>query len=89
MRYGPTHMDMLHAKDGRLPTMQAIRHWRQKLPRHVHPPQPCIFCGGAEEDAAHMQSPCERSPEVAEVWFAGVEELRGHLPLAEQGLGKD
>ena len=29
--YGPTHMDMLRARYGRLPTMQTIRRWQQKV----------------------------------------------------------
>ena len=33
VRHGPTHQDLLRARDGRLPTMSVMQRWRQKNPR--------------------------------------------------------
>ena len=54
VHHGPTHRNMLRARDGRLSTMQVMRRWRQKLTRVAIPGPPCIFCGGPEEDIGHM-----------------------------------
>ena len=62
VHHGPTHRNMLRARDGRLSTM---RRWRQKLTRVAIPAHPSIFCGGPEEDIGHMRLLCARDAEVA------------------------
>ena len=48
VHHGPTHKDLLRARDGRLPTMQVMQRWRQKVTRTVIPAHPCIFRAGPE-----------------------------------------
>ena len=55
VHHGPTHRDPLRARDGRLPTMQVMRRWRQKITRTVIAALPCIICGGPEEDTGHLR----------------------------------
>ena len=43
VHHGPTHRNMLRARDGRLSTMQVMRRWRRKLTRMAIPAHPCIF----------------------------------------------
>ena len=50
VHHGPTHRNMLRARDGRLSTMQIMRRWRQKLTRMAIPARPCIFCVGMSVD---------------------------------------
>ena len=52
VHHGPTHKNMLPARDGRLSTMQVMRRWRQKLTRVAIPAHPCIFCGGRRRTLA-------------------------------------
>ena len=64
---GPTHRNMLQARDSRLSSMQVMR-WqrqRQKLTCVAIPAHPCIFCGGLEEDIGHRPLLCTREEEVA------------------------
>ena len=46
VHHGPTHRNMLRARDGRLFTMQVMRLWRQELMHVAIPAHSCIFCGG-------------------------------------------
>ena len=55
VHHGATQGDLLEQRDGRLPTMQVMRRWRQKVTRTVIPAHPCIFYGRAEEDTGHMK----------------------------------
>ena len=84
VHHGPTHRGPLRARDGRLPTMQVMRRWRQKVTRTVIPGLPCIFCGGTEEDTGHMHILCERDEAVARFLCANVEEFTADLPLADK-----
>ena len=43
VHHGPRQRDVLRARDGRLPTMQVMRRWWQKVTRTVTPAHPCIF----------------------------------------------
>ena len=65
VHHGPTHRELLRARDGRLPTMQVMRPRRQKVTRAVIPALPCIFCGEPEEDTGHLRILCERDEAVA------------------------
>ena len=82
----PTHRDMLHARDGGLPTMQTMRRWRQKVTRRVNPALPCTFCGAPEEDTGHMRIVCERDEVRARLMCAKVEEFTAFLPLADGAM---
>ena len=64
LHHGPAHRDMLHARDSRLPTMQTMRRWQQKVTGQVFPPFPCIFCGRVERDVARMRITDTRDAEV-------------------------
>ena len=86
VHHGPTHKDLLRARDGRLPTMQVMRRWRQKVTRTVIPALPCIFCGGPEEDTGHMHILCERDKAVARLRCAKVEEFTADLPLVDKAM---
>ena len=86
VHHGPTHRNMLRARDGRLSTMQVMRRWRQKLTRMAIPAHPCIFCGGAEEDIGHMRLLCARDEEVAGLLCRRVEELTAELPLTDTAV---
>ena len=86
MHHGPTHRNMLRARDGRLSTMQVMRRWRQKLTRMAIPAHPCIFCGGPEEDIGHMRLLCARDEEVAGLLCRRVEEFTAELPLTDRAV---
>ena len=84
VHHGPTHRNMLRARDGRLSTMQVMRQWRQKLTRVAIPAHPCIFCGGPEEDIGHMRLLCARDEEVARLLCRRVVEFTAELPLTDR-----
>ena len=86
VHHGPTHRNMLRARDGRLSTMQVMRRWRQKLTRMAIPAHPCIFCGGPEEDIGHMRLLCARDKEVAGLLCRRVEEFTVELPLTDRAV---
>ena len=86
IHHGPTHRNMLRARDGRLSTMQVMRRWRQKLMRMAIPAHPCIFCGGPEEDIGHMRLLCARDEEVAGLLCRHVEEFTAELPLTDRAV---
>ena len=81
VHHGPTHGNLLRARDGRLSTMQVMRRWRQKLTRAAVPAHPFIFCRGPEEDIGHMRLLCARDEEVARLLCGCVEEFTAELPL--------
>ena len=84
VHHGPTHRNMLRARDGRLSTMQVMRRWRQKLTCVAIPAHPCIFCGGPEEDIGHMRLLCTRDEEVARLLCRSVVEFMAELPLTDR-----
>ena len=86
VHHGPTHRDLLRARNGRLPTMQVMRRGRQKITRTVIPVLRCILCGGPEEDTGHMHMLCERDEVVARLLCAKVEEFVADLPLADRAM---
>ena len=86
VHHGPTHRNMLRARDGRLSTMQVMQWWRQRLTRMAIPAHPCIFCGGPEEDIGHMRLLCARDEEVAGLLFRRVEEFTTELPLTDRAV---
>ena len=86
VHHGPTHRNMLRARDGRLSTMQIMRRWRQKLTRVAIPAHPCILCGGPEEDIGHMRLLCARDEEVAGLLCRRVEEFTAELPLTDRAV---
>ena len=86
VQHGPAHRDLLRARDGRLPTMQVMRRWRQKVTRTEIPAHPCIFRGGAEEDTGHMRIMCARDEAVARLLCAKVEDFTADLPLADRAM---
>ena len=86
VHHGPTHQNLLRARDGRLSTMQVMRRWRQKLTCAVIPAHPCILCGGAEEDIGHMRLLCARDEEVARLLCGRVEEFTAALPLTDRAV---
>ena len=86
VHHGPTHRDLLRARDGRLPTMQVMRRWWQKITRTVIPALDCIFCWGPEEDTGHLRILCERDEAVARLLCAKVEEFTADLPLADRAM---
>ena len=86
MQHGPTHWNLLRARDGRLSTMQIMRRWRQKITRTVIPAHPCIFCGGPEADTGHMRLPCARDEAVARLLCGRVEEFSAELPLTDRAM---
>ena len=86
VQHGPTHGNLLRARDGRLSTMQVMRRWRQKLTSTVIPAHPCIFCGGGEEDIGHMRLLCARDEEVARLLCGRVEEFTTELPLMDRAM---
>ena len=86
VHHGPTHTNMLRARDGRLSTMHVMRRWRQKLTRMSIPAHPCIFCGGPEEDIGHMRLLCARDEEVAGLLCRRVEEFTAELPLTDRAV---
>ena len=73
VHHGPTHRDLLRARNGRLPNIQVMRRWRQKITRTVIPALPFIFCGGPEEDTGHLCILCERDEAPARLLCAKVE----------------
>ena len=83
---GPTHRNLLRARDGRLSTMQVMRRWRQKLTRAAIPAQPRIFFGGPEKDSGHMRLLCARDKEVARVLCGRVEEFNAELPVTDRAV---
>ena len=86
VHHGPTHRNMPRARDGRLPTMQVMRRWRQKRTRVAIPAHPCILCGGPEEDIGHMRLLCARDEEVAGLLCRRVVEFTAELPLTDRAV---
>ena len=86
VHHGPTHRNMLRARDGRLSTMQVMRRWRQKLTRVAIPAHPCIVCGQPEEDIGHMRLLCARDEEVARLLCRRVEEFTAERPLTDRAV---
>ena len=86
VHHGPTHRDLLRARDGGLPSMQDMRRWLQKITRTVIPALPCIFRGGPEEVTGHLRILCERDEAVARLLCAKVEEFTADLPLADRAM---
>ena len=87
VHHGPTHGNLLRARDGRLSTMQIMRRWRQKLTRTAIPAHPCIFCGGPGEDIGHMSLLCARDEAVARLLCGSVEEWTAELFLTDRAMG--
>ena len=86
VHHGPTHRNMLRARDGRLSTMQVMRRWRQRLTRMAIPAHPCIFCWGPEEDIGHMRLLCAQDEEVARLLCRRVGEFTAELPLTDRAV---
>ena len=86
VHHGPTHRNVLRARDGCLSTMQSMRRWRQKITRTVIPAHPCVFCGGPEEDIRHMRLLCARDEVVARLLFGRVEEFTSEPPLTDRAM---
>ena len=86
VHHGPTHRNMLRARDGRLSTMQVMRRWRQKVTRVAIPAHPCIFCGQPEEDIGHIRLLCARDEEVAGLRCRSVEEFTVEIPLIDRAV---
>ena len=86
VHHGPTHWNMLRARDGGLSTMQVMRRWRQILTRQAIPAHPCIFCGGPEEDIGHMRLLCTREEEVTRPFCGRVVEFTAELPLLDRAV---
>ena len=86
VHHGPTHRNLLRARDGRLSTMQVMRRWRQKITRTGIPLHPCIFFGGPEEDTSHMRILCARDEPVARLLCERVEEFTAELPVADRAM---
>ena len=86
VHHGPTHRNMLRARDGRLSTMQVMRRWRQKVTRVAIPAHPCIFCGGREEDIGRMRLLCAGDEEVAGLLCSRLEEFTAELPLMDRAV---
>ena len=86
VHHGPTHRNMLRARDGRLSTMQVMRRWRPKLTGVAIPAHPCIFCGGPEEDIGHMRLLCARDEEVARLLCRHVVEFTAELPPTDRAV---
>ena len=86
VHHGPTHRNMLRARDGRLSTMQVMRRCRQKLTRVAIPAHPCIFCWGPEEDIGQMRLLCARDEEVARLLCRRVVEFTAELPLTDRAV---
>ena len=86
VHHGPTHRNLLRARDGRLSTMQVMRWWRQKLTRAAILAHPCILCGGPEEEIGHMRLLCARDEEVARLLCGRVEEFTAELPLTDRAV---
>ena len=83
---GPTHRNMLRARDGRLSTMQVMRRWRHKLTRVAIPDHPFIFCGGPEEDIGHMRLLCTWDEEVERLLCRRVVKFTAELPLTDKAV---
>ena len=86
VHHGPTHRNLLRARDGRLSTMQVMRRWRQKITRMLIPAHPRIFCGEPEEDVGHMRLLCARDKAVARLLCERVEEFTAELPLTDRAM---
>ena len=86
VHHAPTHRYLLRAWDDRLPAMQVMRRWWQKITRTVIFALPCIFCGGPEEDTGHLRIMCEREEAVARLLCAKVEEFTVYLPFADKPM---
>ena len=52
LHHGPTHNNLLRARDGRLSTMQLMRRWRRKLTRVAIPAHPVSSVGGPRRTLA-------------------------------------
>ena len=87
VHHGPTHKDLLRARDGRLSSMQVMRQWQKKVTRTVIPAHPCILFGGLEEDTGHMRMLCARDKAVARLLCAKMEEITADLPRADKTMG--
>ena len=73
-------------RDDRLPTMQVMGRWRQKVTRTVIPAHHCIFCGGPEEDTGHMRILCARDEPVPRLLCVKVEEFLADLLLLDKAM---
>ena len=86
VHHGPTHREMVRARHDRLPNVQVMRRWRQKVTRKMIPTLPCIFCGGQEEDTGLLRILCKRDEAVARSLCAKVEVFTSDLPLANRAV---
>ena len=86
VHHRPTHWDLLRARDGRLPTMQVMRRWRQKITRTVILALLCIFCARPEEDTGHLRILCKRDEAVARLLCAKVDDFAADLPVADRAM---
>ena len=86
VHHGPTHRDLLQARDVLLPTMQVTRRWRQKVTRTEIPAHLCIFYRGPEEDTGLMGIICARDEAVARLICATVQEFTADVPLADKAM---
>ena len=86
VHHGPTHRNVLRARDGRLSAMQILRRLRQKLTRTAIPAHRCIFCGGVEEEIGHMRLLCARDEAVARPLCGRVEEFTAKLHLTDKAM---
>ena len=86
VHHGPTHRNLLRARDGCLSTMQMMRRWRQKITHTVIPAHLRIFCGGPEEDIGHMRLLCARNEGVPRLLRGSVEEFTAEVPLTDRAM---
>ena len=86
VHHGPTHGNLLRARDRRLSTMEVMQRWRQELIRTAIPAPPCIFSRGPKEDIGHRRLLCVRDEEVAGLLCGRVEEFTAELPLTHRAI---
>ena len=84
--HGPTHRNLVRARDGCLATMQVMHQWRQSIARTVSPALQCIFYGGPKEDTGHWRILSERDEAGAWLFCAKVEEFTADMPLADKAM---
>ena len=79
VHHGPTHRNILRARDGRLSTMQVMRRWRQEA--HT-----CGDSGPPLYLLCHMRLRCARDEVVARLLCRCVKEFTTELPLTDKAV---
>ena len=81
-----TNRRALRARDGHTPVQRRLRVRKDRLSGVAIVPQPCLLCGGPEENPVHMHVGCAHSQLLWPHYRQAVHEAARRLPAGDKAL---